>query len=182
MSTVRHVNQLLALNDVALVESLYITLLNRKPDPEGLEFYVGQLRAGYDKALMIAEFALSPEAESGLALAGLRQYVDAQTRREKSWWRRISRNRHRESQMNRLENSLGQTLQELGSLKQELRVRFDSIEDKFDRPSGTSADSAESHPAQNPDEAGLAGVPTLAWRIFSELTAAVEAIDKPKPP
>jgi hypothetical protein len=194
MSVVRHVNQLIALNDVALVEALYETLLKRKADPDGLEFYVGQLRSGYEKGLMIAEFASSEEARPSLDLPGLRQYIDAQRRRGPSLWRRLTRDRQREVQMNRLENTIGQLLQELSAVRQELRNRCDALEDLLkpvddvQRGAPAARDVALPPPAiptaaavaaGGKDDVDLSGVPMLAWRIYRELSAAVEAVDKP---
>ena len=195
MSVVRHVNQLLALHDVALVEALYDTLLKRKADADGLEFYVGQLRSGYGKGLMICEFASSLEAQPSLDLPGLRRYLRAERARERSLWRRLTRDRHKESQLNRLENSVGQLLQETAALRQEQRSRCDAIEDGLQPEGATTRSSANGlevasltplapAPPEGPragsDEVDLSGVPMLAWRIYRELSAGVEAVDKPK--
>jgi hypothetical protein len=130
LNVIRHVNQLIALNDVALVDSLYRTLLKRKPDPVGMEFYLGQLRAGYSKASMIVDIAASPEAKAtGLALPGLKKFIAAQKWRDRSLWRLITRNRER--QMNRLENNQGRILAAVNALEQEMHRRLEPIEDKL---------------------------------------------------
>jgi hypothetical protein len=194
LSVVRHVDQLIALNDVALVESLYRTLLELPPDPEGMEFYVGQLRAGYDKVLLIAEFAAMPQAQAaGLALPGLQKFIVRQKKREQSLWRRISGNRQHESQLNRLENNIGQVLHELENLKHEMQRRLGAIDDSVHSTPADGGDrdgemqdgrhlapDATMQPEAAAGELELDGLPPAARKIFSELSAAIEAIDKPK--
>lgn len=191
MKVIRHVNQLIALNDVALVDCLYRTLLKRKPDPDGMEFYLGQLRAGYGKGSMIVDIAASPEAKAtGLALPGLRKFIAAQKWRDRSLWRLITRNRAR--QMNRVENNLGRILTAVDVLEQEMHQRLGPIEDKLQLTTDEEADRYDNEDTAlaptrearaalgEPDEIDLSGVPLVARRIFRELSAAIEAVDKPK--
>ena len=192
MSVIRHINQLIALNDVALVESLYRTLLKRAPDPDGFEFYVGQLRSGYSKGSLVVAIAASPEARAaGLDLPGLRKFIAAQKWRDRSLWRFIGRKR--EMQMNRLENSLGRILSDVDSLKQEVRQRLEAIENKLHLTTFVEFEGRDAEvppaplragptmpPHSEPGEMDLSGVPLVARRIFRELSAAIEAGDKPK--
>jgi hypothetical protein len=194
LSVMRHVDQLIALNDAALVEALYRTLLELPPDPEGMEFYVGQLRAGHDKGSLIVEFAAMPQAQAaGLALPGLQQYIVALRKREQSVWRRIRGNRPRERQLNRLENNIGQVLRELEDLKHEMRRRIGAMDDGVRSTSADGVDRVgDTHggrhlpqdstmqPETGVGELDLGGLPPAARKIFSELSAAIEAIDKPK--
>jgi hypothetical protein len=194
LSVIRHVNQLIALNDVALVESLYRTLLKRAPDPDGMEFYVGQLRAGYSKGSMLVAIAASPETKAaGLELPGLRKFIGAQRRRDRSLWRLISGKRQREMQMNRLENTLGRILNDVAGLEQEVRRRLEAIEEKLQLTTDGKVDEHDAEippgplrtgptmpPLGEPGEMDLSGVPLVARRIFRELSAAIEAVDKPK--
>ena len=194
MNVIRHVNQLIALNDIALVESLYRTLLKRAPDPDGMEFYVGQLRSGFSKASMVVAIAASPEARAaGLELPGLRKFIAAQKWRDRSLWRLITGKRQREMQMNRLENSLWRILSDVDSLKQEVRQRLEFIEDKLRLTTDGEVDGRDAEisaaplpagrtrpPHGDPGEVDLSGVPLVARRIFRELSAAIEAVDKPK--
>jgi hypothetical protein len=180
----RHVSQLFALNDVALVDALYRTVLKRAPDPDGQEFYVGQLRSGRSKASIIADIAGSPEAKAaGLELPGLRRYVAAQKWRARSPLRLIGYRNRRESQMHRLENSLGRILDDVHSLRRELQKHVESTETG---PNFTSEKEIplpvepSSPPPDDARSADLSGVPLMARRIFRELSAAIEAVDKPK--
>jgi len=187
---IRHINQLIALDDRALVEALYRSLLQREPDSEGLEFYIGQLRAGYDKTWMIVEFASSPEAQTvGQALPGLRQFVANQKALRGSFWRRVSHNHQHERQLNRIENTLGRTRQDIDDFVKEMRQRLAAIEAKVSMTPGGGIDadrtpSEDAHeradssmqPGQAASDADLMGVPLLARRIFRELSAAVAAI------
>ena len=184
MNVIRHVSQLIALNDVALVDALYRTLLKRLADPDGMEFYVGQLRSGLSKGVVIADFAASPEATAaGLALPGLKKYVDAQKWRARSPLRLIGYGRERETQMHRVENSLGRIISDVDNLTRETHRRLDAIEDRLQlKPENETSSPAESTMA-TPGEAravDLSGVPLMARRIFRELSAAIEAADKPK--
>ena len=53
---------LLKRSDIDFVEGVYAALLRRNADKEGLEFYVGRLRAGMRKEQLLAEIASSIEA------------------------------------------------------------------------------------------------------------------------
>ena len=184
MKVFRHVSQLIALNDVALVDALYRTLLKRAPDPDGQEFYVGQLRSGRSKGSVIADMAGSPEAKAaGHALPGLRQFIAAQKWRARSPLRLIGYRRQREMQMHRLENSLGRILDDVVSLKHEVQQRFEAIENGLPLTTEKESPLQPESILSTPGEASavdLSGVPLMARRIFRELSAAIEAVDKPK--
>jgi uncharacterized protein DUF4214 len=184
LNVIRHVSQLIALNDVALVDALYRTLLKRTPDPDGMEFYVGQLRSGLSKGIVIADFAASPEATAaGLALPGLHKFIAAQKWRARSPLRIMGYGREREMQMHRLENGLGRLLSEVDGLKRETQRRFEAIEDRLQFTNEGGPPLPVESPMALPGEAravDLAGVPLMARRIFRELSAAIEAADKPK--
>lgn len=184
MNVIRHVSQLIALDDVALVDALYRTVLKRKPDPDGMEFYVGQLRSGHSKGSVIADIAASPEARAaGPALPGLRKFIAVQKWRARSPLRLIKFRRQREMQVHRLENSLGRILSDIDSLKQEVRQRFEAIEDRLQLTTEREAPLRAEPTMPLPGDAravDLSGVPLMARRIYRELSAAIAAADKPK--
>ncbi|WP_429565511.1 FkbM family methyltransferase [Paraburkholderia sp. MM6662-R1] len=73
-------SELLALHDRQFVLCAYQTLLGRSPDPEGLSYYVGRLRAGNSKIGLLKQLRLSSEGQAHAAkLPGL----DAAIRRQK---------------------------------------------------------------------------------------------------
>ena len=57
-------DELLACHDQHFVRSAYQTLLGREPDPEGLAYYLGRLRAGYSKMRILAQLRLSDEGKT----------------------------------------------------------------------------------------------------------------------
>ena len=199
MHTIRHVNQLLALNDVPLVEALYGSLLQRKADPDELKFYVGQLRAGYGKAELIADFAASLEVSDGnAAISGLQQHVARQRKLGKSIWRLLGGGRQYQRQLNRLENSLGQVLHEIAGLKRETRQRLEAVEGRssISPQSGSDANAEPKNhgeslalsPAQStleaadyPDRVDLSSESAAVRRIFSELAKEIESANNREP-
>lgn len=65
-------DELLAQYDQPFIQSAYLTLLGRAPDPEGLHYYLGRLRAGFSKIHILAQLGLSSEGKTYAAkLPGL---------------------------------------------------------------------------------------------------------------
>jgi hypothetical protein len=174
LQNIRNVEQLLTLCDVPLVEALYARLLQRKADPEELEFYVGQLRGGYGRNELIIDFAALPEVVAkGLALPGLPQYIARQRRLRRSLWRLLGRRRQLESQLNRLENSLGRVVQELAAMQQQTQQRLTAIESLLNLAVAEGAAQPAAGSTANPDAADLSGVSVSVRRIFREVTQEV---------
>jgi hypothetical protein len=188
LKTIRHVNQLLALNDLLLVEALFASLLQRKADPEELEFYVGQLRAGYGKAEMLGDFVAMPEAIAGCAtIAGLQEYAMMQAKRRNSLWRSARPARPRERQLNRLENSVGQLLQEIAGLKREARQRLEAMERGLSRLPADGSDESTGTEGQrgsavnSADSVDLSGESATVRRIFRELLKQADSAKRQEP-
>lgn len=59
-------DDLLALPAQHFIDHAYGILLKRSPDPEGMHYYQGRLRAGYGRASVLAQIARSPECSLGL--------------------------------------------------------------------------------------------------------------------
>jgi hypothetical protein len=53
----------MALDGYAFVSSAYMSILNRPPDPDGLENYLAELRAGTEKLVIISRLRSSVEAK-----------------------------------------------------------------------------------------------------------------------
>lgn len=65
-------DSLLALQGRDFVKCAFLTLLGREPDPEGMEYYAGRLRAGVAGVHLLGQIAASREArEKGVRLEGL---------------------------------------------------------------------------------------------------------------
>ncbi|WP_051495343.1 FkbM family methyltransferase [Paraburkholderia hospita] len=60
-------NELLGYHDRQFVSCSYRTLLGRTPDPEGLGYYLGRLRAGTPKVQLLKQMRLSPEGKAHAA-------------------------------------------------------------------------------------------------------------------
>jgi hypothetical protein len=182
LQNIRNVDQLLTLDDLPLVEALYARLLRRKATPEELEFYVGQLRSGYGKAELIVDFAALPEMiAKGLPLSGLQKYVARRLKYRRSFWRFSGRARQTESQLNRLENSLGRVLHEVDGMRQEARQRLAALESQLNLAAGESPAQSTGGSTAPGDEVDLSGVSVAVRRIFREVTREVEAANSPDP-
>lgn len=172
MNVIRHVNQLIALDDKALIESLYLTLLRRAPEKEGLDFYLAQLRSGHDKCALIADFASSPEARAvSHSLPGLAEFIKLHRSWKSSVARVIFGYRQRAAQLNRIENALARSRQELDDAVAHIRGRLAAIEGRLSLAADDALPtaSATADPAADID---LSGVPLPARRIFRELMTA----------
>jgi hypothetical protein len=178
---IRHVNQLLALNDVVLVETLFVGLLNRPATPQELDFYSGQLRAGLGKAEIIVDIAALPEVTAeGLAIPGLQQHIARQKRLRRSIWRFLGRGRQHERRLNSLENSLGQVSQDLEILQREMRQRLEALESRLNSvPADGPTQNTGALTGQR-DDLDLTGVSVAVRRIFREVAREVESANNQK--
>jgi hypothetical protein len=88
----RTLDELLKLHDEAFVTGAYKVLLGRSPDPQGLENYLRQIRAGTQKSQIVAELAGSPEGRLRSAeLPGLGNLIAQHRKGARSFWLRIFR-------------------------------------------------------------------------------------------
>ncbi len=80
---VSSLDELLAYHDADFVHCAYITLLGRIPDPEGMRYYLGRLRAGHAKIAILKQMVSSSEGKKhDWQVAGLKQAF-TQYRRKK---------------------------------------------------------------------------------------------------
>ncbi len=89
MPTIRHIDELLELQDAVFVEAAYQVVLGRAPDPAGAEFYLKRLQSGIEKLRILREMRRSPEGRSrAVRVAGLDAAIRHQERLESSpLWR-----------------------------------------------------------------------------------------------
>jgi len=193
----RHVDQLLALDDEAFVKALYSSCFGRQPDADELSHHVGELRAGCGKTSLIADFAkFHASAKWRATLPGLKELLAAQG---KSLTRGLGRasgsNRQLERQLNRLENGLGLTCHHLAQLERETRQRLTAIENRLnerlgkipgmhaqsqkdaDTAFGDSSDEADAMPVVTFSSAELSALPPVAGQILREITQALANVD-----
>ncbi|PCE21888.1 hypothetical protein BWP39_19650 [Paraburkholderia acidicola] len=164
MTTIKHVDDLLDLHDVAFIEATYRVLLMREPDVEGMRYYLRRLRSGHGKAKALAQIAASAEARSRQReLPGLRDLIDRQRRVEHWFWGFFSRGQRIEQQLNRLENELGRFSRYPTHIKPQPDVEEDRETD------------AESQAQGLPD---LSGLSLSAKRIYADLSRATTNLTK----
>lgn len=133
MTSIQHINQLLELHDATFVEAVYQALLGRAPDPEGMHYYLGRLRAGYGKQSVITQLAESVEAKLRKAnIPGLQQLVIAQKKTSHWFWGFFFRGKRVEQQVYRLEHELGCIMQQLAIQAADSKARFMRIEHSLD--------------------------------------------------
>jgi hypothetical protein len=89
MQTIRHIDDLLDLQDAAFVEAAYRVLLGRAPDPGGADFYLRRLQSGIEKVRILKELRRSPEGRSRtVRVTGLDVAIRRQERLDSSpLWR-----------------------------------------------------------------------------------------------
>src|ERR1700722_11173818 len=73
MNKTRDLQSLLQCQDRQFVEAAYMTILKRRPDIDGFNFYLARLRSGVRKIQILSEIGASPEARvAAVELPGLR--------------------------------------------------------------------------------------------------------------
>lgn len=130
MDTIEHVDQLLDMHEGAFVQAAYRALLGREPDIEGLRYYLGRLRQGYEKSDLIAQIATSPEARSNgrPELPGV-SLILARKRSANRWYKRLfTGDRRAARQINRLESELDRVGRQITRLESECHLRFDRLD------------------------------------------------------
>ena len=176
LTAIRHIDQLLALDDEAFVEALFVTILKRPPDSAEMKFYVNQLRAGYGKAETLADIAKFPEGTAGLRdLPGSQGFVGSRRWSRGLPWGLLSRGRRMERQLNRLENGIGQLLQQLNRLESETTRQLSEL-----KQSPQVAPESHGEPTADPvGESARADASDLSkparqilQKIYDELEAA----------
>lgn len=165
------------LDDDAFIVAVYRALLRREPDQEGKRHYLGRLRAGKSRKLIVSEINKSPEAKGrGLGLPGLEKLC-LEERRASHWFLgRLSRSRRIDQQINRLDYSLGHGLQRLNALIQQGQVQ---VETRFERTASLlqqqtrfGSMNRDAGPLQHKYEEGskidVGGMPKILHRVYFE--------------
>jgi glycosyltransferase involved in cell wall biosynthesis len=75
--------QLVSYQDERFVQCAYDALLNRKPDDEGMRFYLSSVRAGISKLEILSQIRLSPEGQGkSIDVVGLDEAIKRHRRRQ----------------------------------------------------------------------------------------------------
>ena len=114
MKPINHVTELLQFQGSAFVDTSYQALLGRKPDADGMTYYLDRLRTGRGKSKIIVQLAKSAESKAFKPkLQGLEDLL-VDFERENHWfWGLWHRGRQVERQVNLLELQLGQLGEEM---------------------------------------------------------------------
>jgi hypothetical protein len=172
--------QLLALHDEEFVQNAYGAVLGRTPDAGGLKNYLAHVRAGVEKAHILAELAKSPEGrQKNIDFPGMHNMLAHYPKRAPSIWNRLfcrlarSSMEPTERQLRVIDNKLylveqslarqSKQLADLLTLMQGMSVRLGTV-----KPSAHASNADTDVPA--PPLSHLS--PNLG-RIFVELKAAI---------
>lgn len=129
MKPINHVTELFQFQGSAFVDACYHALLGRKPDVDGMKYYLGRLRSGRGKAQVLVQFAKSGESKAFKPkIQGLDELI-VEFERENHWlWGFLNLGRHGERQINLLELQLGQLGEEIRQMRGELLGRMQRLE------------------------------------------------------
>jgi hypothetical protein len=173
---------LLKLHDEDFVRSAYLTILGRSADPEGLDHYLTQVRAGTNRAAIIADLAESTEGKrNGTQLIGLENVIAKYGSGARSIWARLfklirtGRIQSTERQFRIIENRLYVFEQQLAhqtsilfevlALAKLLQMQLGTTQ-----PNSTDSDVGASGPTHCPAQPNLS--PSIV-RTFDELKTAI---------
>jgi hypothetical protein len=108
MAAVQHIDEVFSLDGVEFVNAVYLMLLGRPADPQGLQHYLARLERGWDKTAVIAVIATSQEAKAcRVQVPGLAELLQDVRPGRRWFWRFTTRRRRIDRQMARLERGLG---------------------------------------------------------------------------
>jgi len=171
---------LLKLHDEAFVTGAYKVLLGRSPDPEGLENYLRQVRAGTQKSKIVAELAGSPEGRLRSAeLPGLGNLI-AQYKGAPSLWSRVFRRLSStpmetiERQLRVIDNRLYMMEQCAAEQNRQLAALLIVLTQGLSEPVGSSFHPDASNVGDVMDSTSRSILPLNVRQTFSELKATIE--------
>jgi Domain of unknown function (DUF4214) len=115
----QNIDQLLRLNDATFITGVYQALLGRSPDPAGMHYYLGRLRAGHSKSSILVQIADSNEARAlAIDLPGLDELSLNQKKSSHWFWGTFSRSHRIERQTYLLENELAHLAEQCQRIEQ----------------------------------------------------------------
>ena len=172
MHTIRHVFELFAYDDKDFIRLVYLTFLNREPDLNGLQYYLGRLRMGCGKAYIVAKIAKSSEATETYDIIGLDRLILDEYRSTHWFWGLFTRR-------NRTYKLQNQICNELSLIKMQLSQMDDTLEDlepwNFSRPiqsqveGGLNTENVLNKHIENIAEAGNESPQNILFQAKNEL-------------
>ena len=183
--------ELLALHDQRFVACAYQTLLGRAPDPEGLGYYLGRLRAGFSKTRVLAQLHLSAEGKAhATKLHGLDAAIQRHRRAQQpliGWLFRLldgtEGNHPTERKLRAIENQLfllgdesnrrfNQMETALAGLHYLVVQQTQSVVAAMSGAHQTSLENATIIPVKPSEPDGLKQLPSRARNIYFQLKSA----------
>ncbi|MGD9888329.1 MAG: DUF4214 domain-containing protein [Halothiobacillaceae bacterium] len=83
---IKHITELFSLHGAEFIHAAYAALLQREPDPHGLNYYLGRLAQGYSKASIIAQLAKAPESQPHSRIDGLTKLLKDERKAQHWFW------------------------------------------------------------------------------------------------
>ena len=177
----RTLDELLKLHDEAFVTGAYKVLLGRPPDPEGLENYLRQIRAGTQKSQIVAELAGSPEGRSRSAeLPGLGSLIAEHRKGARSFWLRIFRRlsstptERIERQLRAIDNRLYMMEQRAAEQNRQMAALLIVLTQGLSDPVGSSFHPSASNVDDVIDSTPRSILSLNVRHTFSDLKATIE--------
>jgi Domain of unknown function (DUF4214) len=174
-------DELLKLHDEAFVTGAYKVLLGRSPDPEGLENYLRQVRAGTKKSQIVAELAGSPEGRLRSAeLPGLGSLIAEYRKGARSFWLRIFRRLSStptmriERQLRVIDNRLYMIEQCAAEQNRQMAALLIVLTQGLSEPVGSSLHPNASNVCDVIDSTPRSILPLNVRQTFSDLKATIE--------
>lgn len=122
MQPIQYIYELFIYDDQEFIIMAYRTLLNREPDPHGMNYYLGRLRMGYGKASIIVQLANSPETRPHDNIKGLGNLIKEE-QQANHWFLGIFTRRQRaERLMQKNVGDLGRVLAGITELKSAIQT------------------------------------------------------------
>jgi FkbM family methyltransferase len=185
-TTASTLDALLACHDQRLINCAYQTLLGRAPDPEGFEYYLRRLRAGYPKIQLIKQLRYSPEGKKRASnIPGLISSI--QRYRNESYpligWlfralRKSEANHPRDRKLRSIESLIINLSEKIESDNCELLVRLSTIDLKVSQNSDTLDRQAEVYRRFDKIESLISEI-SIKRALPSNETLSVEKTDVP---
>ena len=172
---------LLKLHDEAFVMGAYKAVLGRPPDPEGLENYLRQVRAGTQKSKIVAELAGSPEGRLRSAeLPGLGNLIAEYRKGAPSFWSRVFRRLSNtpmetiERQLRVIDNRLYMMEQCAAEQNRQMAALLIVLTQGLSEPVGSSFHPNASNVGDVIDSTPRSILPLNVRQTFSDLKATIE--------
>ena len=115
-----HVTRLFAFDGAAFIQTTYLLLLDRIPDHEGFEYYIGRLALGFSKSSVVAQIYQSKECKTKEnEIPGLSKLLKDEKLKNKWWYhwlyKPISLEHYRNAKIHKLSNFVDYSVSEINN-------------------------------------------------------------------